>query len=238
MSSDDFKRRAAAEAVKLVESGMTLGVGTGSTAAHFIDLLGEKVRAGLSVKGVPTSEDTRRKCEAAGVPLIEPDETTVIDLAVDGTDEVARGSGGRLNLIKGGGGALLREKIVAGAARRFIVIADASKKVAELGRFPLPVEIDRFSYGLTVRRVREALAAEGLKGDLTLRYGRDGRVFLSDGGNLILDCALGRIHDAPRLEAALARIPGVVETGLFIAMADTVILGGPDGVETLKRDLR
>ncbi|MEQ8934363.1 MAG: ribose-5-phosphate isomerase RpiA [Amphiplicatus sp.] len=234
MTPDDFKRRAAEEAVAHVENGMTLGIGTGSTAAHFIDLLGEKARAGLSVKGVPTSEDTRRKCEAAGVALIEPDETTVIDLAVDGTDEVD----GRLDLIKGGGGALLREKIVAGAAKRFIVIADASKKVAELGRFPLPVEIDRFSYGLTVRRVREALAAENLKGDLKLRYGKDGAVFLSDGGNLILDCALGRIHEAARLEAALARIPGVVETGLFIGMADLVILGGPDGVQTLKRDLR
>ncbi|MEE2690832.1 MAG: ribose-5-phosphate isomerase RpiA [Pseudomonadota bacterium] len=233
-SADEMKRLAAAEAVKHVQSGMTLGIGTGSTAAHFIDMLGEKVRAGVSVRGVPTSEDTRRKCEAAGVAMIEPDETTAIDLAVDGTDEVDA----RLNLIKGGGGALLREKIVAGAARRFIVIADASKKVAELGRFALPVEIDRFSYGLTVRRVREAIAAEGLKGELALRHDCEGRAFLSDGGNLILDCALGRIHEPARLEAALKAIPGVVETGLFLGMADLVILAGAAGIETLERGLR
>lgn len=234
MSADEFKRRAAAEAVKLVESGMTLGIGTGSTAAHFIALLGERVRGGLRVAGVPTSEDTRAKCEAAGIALIEPDETTVIDLAVDGTDEAARGPGGRLDLIKGGGGALLREKIVAGAAARFVVIADATKKVSELGRFPLPVEIDRFAYGLTARRLRAALAAEGFaEAPLTLRHRRDGTAFLSDGGNLIVDAALGRIHDAAPLDRALKAIPGVVETGLFVGMAERAIFCGPDGIETL-----
>jgi len=230
-SADEMKRLAAAEAVKHVESGMTLGIGTGSTAAHFIDLLGEKVRAGVSVRGVPTSEDTRRKCEAAGVAMIEPDETTAIDLAVDGTDEVDA----RLNLIKGGGGALLREKIVAGAARRFIVIADASKKVAELGRFALPVEIDRFAYGLTVRRVRETLAAHRLPAKVALRSARDRTPFLSDGGNYVLDCALSRIGDPAGLEAALAKIPGVLETGLFIGMAETALVAGEGGVETLRR---
>jgi ribose 5-phosphate isomerase A len=229
MNADAMKRLAAAEAVKLVEPEMTLGLGTGSTAAHFIDLLGERVRGGLAVTGVPSSEDTRRRALAAGIDLVEPDETTVIDLAVDGTDEVDL----RLNLIKGGGGALLREKIIASAARRFVVIADASKRVAELGAYPLPVEIDRFAFGLTVRRVREALAASNLPGKLRLRMGRQGAPFLSDGGHYILDCALGRIHDAAGLEKALASIAGVVESGLFVGLADRVILGGPDGVETL-----
>jgi ribose 5-phosphate isomerase A len=230
MNSDALKRRAAEEALKYVSSGMTLGLGTGSTAAHFIDLLGARIRAGLDVKGAPTSEATRRLAEAAGVEIIEPDETTTIDLAIDGTDEVD----GRLNLIKGGGGALLREKIIAAAARRFIVIADASKKVAELGRFPLPVEIDRFAWGLTVRRIREIFAAEKLPTQISLRAGEKGAPFLSDGGNYILDCALKRIPDPAGLERKLAAAPGVVETGLFIGLAKEVILAGAGGVETLR----
>lgn len=230
MSADDFKRQAAAAAVELVRPEMTLGIGTGSTAAHFIALLGERVRAGLYVRAVPTSEDTAKKAAAAGVELIEPDETTIIDLAVDGTDEVD----GRKTLIKGGGGALLREKIVANAARRFVVIADASKKVAQLGAFPLPVEIDRFSFSLTVRAVREALAALGYSNaDVRLRAGPAGPAFISDGGNFILDCRLGRIADAAAIERALEEIPGVIETGFFIGMADEVILAGPAGVERL-----
>lgn len=229
MSSDAMKRMAAAEAVKLVEPGMIVGIGTGSTAAHFIDLLGEKARAGLSVKGVPTSEDTRRRAVAAGIDLIEPDETTIIDLAVDGTDEVDL----KLNLIKGGGGALLREKIIASSARRFVVIADASKRVAELGAYPLPVEIDSYAFGLTVRRIREALGDCGLSGKLRLRMGKEGEPFISDGGHFIVDCRLERIHDPARLERALAPIAGVVETGLFIGMAERVILGGPNGLEVI-----
>jgi ribose 5-phosphate isomerase A len=164
-----------------------------------------------------------------GIEVIAPDETTQIHLAVDGADEVD----GRLNLIKGGGGALLREKIVASAARRFIVIADASKRVAELGKFPLPVEIDRFAFGITVRRVRETLLAHGLPGAVVLRLSTDRRPFLSDGGNYILDCATKRIHDPAVLDAALKEIAGVVETGLFVGLADLVILAGPNGVETL-----
>lgn len=229
MTPDEQKRLAAAEAVKLVVQGMTLGLGTGSTAAHFIDLLGARSREGLAVKGVPTSEDTRRRAAEAGIPLIEPDETTEIDLAVDGTDEVDL----RFNLIKGGGGALLREKIVASAAKRFVVIADRSKKVAELGAFPLPIEIDRFAFGLTVKRVREAFASQGLKGHIALRTGSKGQPFVSDGGHFILDCRIGRIHEPPAVEAALKSVAGVVETGLFIGLADMVILGGPDGVEAL-----
>lgn len=230
MNADDFKRMAAAAAVELVKPEMTLGLGTGSTAAHFISLLGERVRSGLYISAVPTSEDTARKAAAAGIELVEPDETTIIDLAVDGTDEVD----GRKQLIKGGGGALLREKIIANAAERFVVIADASKKVAELGAFPLPVEIDRFSFSLTVRLVRETLAMLGYPvADVRLRAGPAGPAFISDGGNFILDCRLGRISDAAALDRALDEIPGVVETGLFIGIAEEVILAGPSGIERL-----
>ena len=230
MSADAYKKQAAEAAALLVEPEMTLGLGTGSTAAHFIAAVGARVRNGLYVKGVPTSDETARKSAAAGIDLIEPDETTVIDLAVDGTDEVDSA----LTLIKGGGGALLREKIVANAARRFVVIADASKKVAQLGRFPLPVEIDRFSFALTVRAVREALARlDYQKADIRLRASAAGPAFLSDGGNFILDCSLGRIESAQTLDEALKAIPGVIETGLFIGMAREVILAGPDGVQRL-----
>lgn len=229
MGSDEMKRRAAAEAVKLVEPEMTLGLGTGSTAAHFIELLGARVRDGLVVNGVPTSEETRRRAIAAGVELIEPDETTIIDLAVDGTDE----ADSALNLIKGGGGALLREKIIASAARRFVVIADQSKRVRTLGAYPLPVEIDGYAFGLTVRRIRDALSGCGFHGKLRLRMDGEGQPFVSDGGHYIIDCALGRIDDPAALENALAPIAGVVETGLFIGMAERLILGGPDGVETI-----
>lgn len=230
MSADDFKRAAAAAAAQLVEPDMVLGLGTGSTAAHFISLLGERVRDGLYVAAVPTSEDTAKRAALAGIELVEPDEATIIDLAVDGADEVD----GRKQLIKGGGGALLREKIIANAARRFVVIADASKKVAELGAFPLPVEIDRFSYGLTVRAVREALIALGFAdADVRLRATTVGPAFISDGGNFILDCRLKRLPDAPAVDRALKAIPGVVETGLFIGLADVVILAGPAGVERI-----
>lgn len=232
MSADAYKKQAAEAAVEFVRPEMTLGLGTGSTAAHFIAALGTRVRDGLYVKAVPTSEDTARKAAAAGIDLVEPDETTSIDLAVDGTDEVD----GALTLIKGGGGALLREKIVARAARRFVVIADATKKVAQLGRFPLPVEIDRYAFALTVRAVRETLARLGYpRADIRLRASAAGPSFLSDGGNFILDCALGRIENAKALNEALKQIPGVIETGLFIGMADTVILAGPAGLERLVR---
>jgi ribose 5-phosphate isomerase A len=230
--TDEYKRRAAAEAAKLIEPRMTVGLGSGSTAAHFIALVGARVREGLSVAAVATSEDSRRLAEAAGIEVVEADETTRIDLAVDGTDEVdAMG-----RLIKGGGGALLREKIVAAAAARFVVIADASKRVAQLGRFPLPVEIDCFAYGLTTRRVREALAALGHDAQPRLRIGGDRHAFVSDGGNYVIDCALGRIGDPAAVDGALKALPGVIETGLFIGLADMAIFAGPDGVDALRFD--
>ena len=231
MDKELGKRKAAQEAAAHVEDGMTLGIGTGSTAAHFIDILRERIAGGWSLRGVPTSEETRRLAAAAGVEIIEPDETTVLDLAVDGADEADPD----LNLIKGGGGALLREKIVAAAAKRFIVIADKSKRVAHLGAFPLPVEIEPFGWGLTARRLRETLAIHGFAdAALTLRGGTGGAA-ATDGGNYILDCALGRIDAPGALNDALCALPGVVETGLFCAMADLAIFGDETGVTTDSR---
>ena len=230
MDKDLGKRRSAEAAAKYVERGMTLGLGTGSTAAFLVDILGERVKEGWSLRGVPTSEETRRHAERVGIEIIEPDETTQIDLAIDGADEVDP----NLNLIKGGGAALLREKVVANAAKTFIVIADKSKRVAALGAFPLPVEITPFGWALTVRAMREALHESGFENaKLTLRA-RDGAPTITDGGNLIIDCELGRIETPAPLDAKLSSIPGVVETGLFTNMTDLVIFGDDNDVSIAK----
>ena len=226
--SEAYKRQAAERAVALVRPGMRLGLGTGSTARHFVDLLGAEVRKGLEIVGVPTSEATARQARELGVPLTTLDETPELDLMIDGADEID----GALRLIKGGGGALLREKIVAASSRRMVVIADASKRVAQLGRFPLPIELVPFGAGATVRRIERAVAALGLAGPLTLRR-QAGALFVSDGGHYILDCAFGAIVDPEALARALAFIPGIVDHGLFIGMASAAIFAGPAGVEVL-----
>lgn len=231
MSADANKRAAAAAAIEYVRPEMVLGLGTGSTAAHFVSLLGEKVRAGLSVSAIATSKVTHTLATEAGVTMVEPDETTQIDLAVDGADEVDQ----NLQLIKGGGGALLREKIIADAAHEFIVIADGSKNVAQLGAFPLPVEIEPFAWALTIQKLRTQLSAlDHPNAEIALRADEAG-AFVTDGGNLIADCALERISDAPHLNASIREIPGVIETGLFINEADRVIIADNDGVRTLTR---
>lgn len=227
--SEALKRAAAARAVGLVAPGMRLGLGTGSTARHFVALLGERVRAGLRVVAVPTSEATRRQAEAEGVPLTTLDETPELDLTVDGADEVGPG----LALVKGGGGALLREKIVAGASCRMVVIADVSKRVEALGRFPLPVEVVPFGLEATRRAVLRAADGEGCRGTLTLRLGADGRPFVTDEGHHILDAAFGRIPDPARLAASLQALPGVVEHGLFIGLASGAILASDEGLIAL-----
>jgi len=231
MTIDQLKRQAAGVALAQVRDGMKLGLGTGSTAKHFVELLGEKVRAGLSVIGVPTSEATRADAERCGIPLGSLDEIDRLNLTVDGADEVDP----HLNLIKGGGGALLREKIVAAASDRMIVIADESKWVATLGRFPLPIEVIPFGMAATRRAIAGVLAANGTAGDLVLRVGRDGHAFVTDGGHWIVDAHLGVIPDAPALAASLAALPGVVEHGLFIGLATTALLAGPAGVRTIER---
>jgi len=232
VTSDQYKRQAAEHAVALVDDGMALGLGTGSTAAHFVDLLAQRVMEGLKVVCVPTSEATRTQAERLGIPLIDLDRRPSLDLTVDGADEIDP----QLRLIKGGGGALLREKIVAMASERMVVVADRSKRVAVLGAFPLPVEIVRFGAAAT-RNMVEALAAEaGCAGEIAQRMRPDGQPYLTDSGHFILDCAFGRIAEPEALDEALKLIPGVVENGLFLGIADAAIIAGPDGVAVLDRD--
>lgn len=230
MTSDALKRQAAARALDYVRPGMRLGLGTGSTARHFVELLGERVRGGMQVIGVPTSEATRADAERAGVPLTTLEQTPHLDITVDGADEIGPG----LALIKGGGGALLREKIVAAASNRMIVIADESKLVPTLGAFPLPIEIVRFGEGATTLAVRKTLEGLGLPARLTLRKSQDGHVFVTDEGHLILDAALGKIPDPQALAARLAEIPGIVEHGLFLGLAKTAIIAGANGIRVIE----
>jgi len=228
---DQLKRQAAARALEEVCDGMRLGLGTGSTAKHFVELLGERVRAGLKTVGVPTSEATRADAVRCGVPLTTLDEVDRLDLTVDGADEIDPA----LNLIKGGGGALLREKIVAAASDRMIVVADDSKWVATLGRFPLPVEVIPFGLGATKRAIEKVFAECGVSGQMAVRQSRDGHVFVTDGGHWIVDAHLGRIEDPARLAKALSAIPGVVEHGLFIDLASSAVLAGGEGIRVIER---
>ncbi len=231
MDLEAQKREAAARAIEFVRPGMRLGLGTGSTARHFLELLAQRVQAGLAVVGVPTSEATRADAERLGIPLTTLDETPELDLTIDGADEIAPD----LTLIKGGGGALLREKIVAAASARMIVIADESKWVSALGRFPLPIEVVPFGLAATRLAVEAAAAAAGAPSPAILRRTKDGDTFVTDSGHWILDAALGRIADPKSLSDRLASIPGVVEHGLFIGLVQTAILAGRDGVRVVER---
>ncbi len=231
MDMDALKRQAAARALEEVRDGMKLGLGTGSTAKHFVDLLGEKVRGGMKVVGVPTSEATRAQALACGIPLTTLDEIDHLDLTVDGADEIDPA----LNLSKGGGGALLREKIVAAASDRMIVIADDTKWVDVLGRFPLPVEVIPFGLAATQAAIASAFAESGVSGQMVIRKGKDGHVFVTDGGHWIVDAHLGQIADAPRLARLLNAIPGVVEHGLFIGLAAKALLAGAQGIRVVER---
>jgi ribose 5-phosphate isomerase A len=228
---DGLKRQAAARALEHVRDGMKVGLGTGSTAKHFVELLGMRVRDGLNVIGVPTSEATRADAVRCGIPLTTLDDIDRLDLTVDGADEIDPA----LNLIKGGGGALLREKIVAAASDRMIVIADDTKWVEVLGRFPLPIEVVPFGLAVTQRAIGKAFAETGVSGQMGVRKGKDGHVFVTDGGHWIVDAHLGRISDAPRLAGLLASIPGVVEHGLFIGLASTAVLAGSQGIHVVER---
>jgi ribose 5-phosphate isomerase A len=230
--ADAQKRAAAARALEYVEAGMTLGLGTGSTAAHLVDLLGQKVAAGFDIRCVPTSEVTAAQARRLNIKLITLDEVPLLDLTIDGADELD----GHLRLIKGGGGALLREKIVAVASERMIVIADAGKKVEVLGTYPLPVEVVPFGLMSTRLLVMEYAREAHCSGDITVRTTKDGTPFRTDSGNLILDCAFGKIEDAEALDAMLKLIPGVVENGLFLDIAWKAIIAGPAGVEELNAE--
>ena len=218
--SDADRRLAAEAALDDVKPGMTVGLGTGRTAEHFVRALGAKVRAGLAVVGVPTSEEAARLAVAEGIPLTTLETEPVLDLVVDGADEIDP----QLRLIKGGGGALLREKIVASASRRMIVIADSTKLVEHLGAFPLPIEIIPFGATATLRHIEAAASKLGLSGHFALRQ-RVGVPFVTDSGNHILDVSFGLIADPDRLAAVLDGISGVVEHGLFIRLASGAIIG-------------
>jgi len=227
--TDDLKRRAAEAALDYVEDGMRLGLGSGSTAVHFVRLLGARLAAGLNVVGVATSEETARIARGAGVPLTTLDETPELDLDIDGADEIGPG----LALVKGGGGALLREKIVAAASARMIVIADSRKRVAELGAFPLPIEVVAFGLAATALAIERAAIELGLNAAFDLRQ-RDGNPFVTDGGNRILDASFGRIPDPEALANRLDAIPGVVEHGLFLGLADLALIASPAGVARIE----
>lgn len=224
--NDELKRQAAAAALDDVRDGMVLGLGTGSTAALMVQALGQRVRAGLQVVGVPTSERTAELARAEGIPLVDLGTHPLLDLTIDGADEVHTGT---LDLIKGLGGALLREKIVAAASRRMTVIVDASKLVTTLGGVRLPVEVVRFGWQATAVRVADAGAAA------VLRMAADGTAFVTDGGNVLLDCTFPGIPDPGALQSRLKAITGVVDTGLFVGMATTVIVGTADGPNRLER---
>ena len=211
-----------------IRDGMRIGLGTGSTASHFIRALGKAVASGMDIVGVPTSVATSELAKSLNIPMTTLDETPQLDVTVDGADEI----GPELALVKGGGGALLWEKIVAAASVRMIVIADQSKHVACLGQYPLPMEVIEFGLGATRVAIQHAAADLGLSGDISVRRGGD-RWFRSDSGNLILDASFGRIPDPKALADRLNTIPGLVEHGLFLGMATLGLIAGPDGVNEI-----
>jgi ribose 5-phosphate isomerase A len=220
---DELKRAAALRAVDYVKDGMVVGLGTGSTAKHLVVALGEKVKAGMKLRGVPTSQETAILAKQSGIALIDTDNCWVIDVAIDGADQVDPS----FNLIKGGGGALLKEKIVAASAKQFIVLVDHTKRVPVLGgSFPLPIEVVPFGWGSTAREI-EALT----QSRVVLRE-RNGSPFYTEAGHLILDVHLSRIDHPRELEIALNMFPGVVESGLFVGRTNMLIVGTPNGVET------
>jgi ribose 5-phosphate isomerase A len=224
MANDQEKEAAARASLRFVKDGQVVGLGTGSTAAYFIQLLGEQVRNGLRIRGIPSSDRSREQAAGLGIPLTTLDECQEIDVTVDGADEVDP----QLRLIKGGGGALLREKIVASATKQLVIVADATKRVPVLGRFPLPVEVIKFAQAVVAKKIR-ALGAE-----VELRRGTDGNPYLTDENNHILDCRFGKIPDADRLAWHLSDMPGVVEHGLFIGMASVVLVANGSEIVELR----
>lgn len=228
---NDLKRAVAAKALEYVQPGMKLGLGSGSTAEIFVEMLAPRVRSGQKLLCVPTSERTATLARKLGLTLSSLDELAPLDLTIDGADEADR----NLDLIKGGGGMMLREKIVAAASKRMLVIADESKLVPRLGKFPLPVEVVEFGHKVTARHLAETFTSLGYAHvPLRLRE-KDGAPFKTDSGNLIYDCAFGAIQNAPRLAAAISAVPGMVEHGLFIGIATTLLIAGPGEVEVIDR---
>lgn len=222
---DQEKQTAARAAVQLVESCSVVGLGSGSTSAFAVRFLAERVREGLKIVGIPTSLQTQHLAEQLGIPLTTLDEHPLIDIDIDGADEIDP----QLNLIKGGGGAFLREKIVASVSRRFVVIGDSAKQVSRLGKFPLPVEVIPFAQSLIKPQI-EALGAS-----VALRQYAYGNPYVTDEGHHILDCTFGEIADPTALAQKLCTMPGVVEHGLFIGMAEIAMIGKDGSVVQIKR---
>jgi len=225
MANENEKEAAGRASLRFVHDGQILGLGTGSTAAYAVRAIGERVRAGLKIRGIPTSVQTKDLAASLGIPLATLEEFQQVDVTIDGADEFDL----QLNLIKGGGGALLREKVIASATRQFVIIADSSKQVSMLGKFPLPVEIIPFAQPLVSKRIAALGAA------VKLRQAAGGSPFVTDEGHHILDCHFGKIPDPPALARQLESMPGVVEHGLFIGMASVVLIARGAEVTELRR---
>lgn len=225
MANDQEKEAAARASLRFVKDGQVVGLGTGSTAAYFIQMLGEQVKNGLRIRCIPSSDRSREQAASLGIPLTTLDECQEIDVTVDGADEVDP----QLRMIKGGGGALLREKIVASATKQLVIIVDATKRVPVLGKFPLPVEVIKFAQALVTKKI------EGLGAEVGLRQRADGKPYLTDENNYILDCRFGQIRDADGLARRLSDMPGVVEHGLFIGMASIVLIANGSEIVELRR---
>ena len=226
-----LKRAVAAKALDYVVDGMKLGLGSGTTAEIFLEMLAPRIRGGQTLLCVPTSERTAAAARKLGITLASLDDLAPLDLTIDGADEADR----NLDLIKGGGGMLLREKIVAASSKKMVVIADETKLVPRLGKYPLPVEVVEFGHKAIARRLTDAFAALGYANvPMTLRQ-KDGAPFKTDSGNLIYDCAFGAIQNAPKLAAAISATTGVVEHGLFIGIATTLLVAADGEIEVITR---
>ena len=228
--SVEKKILAAQKAFEYVEDGMKLGLGTGSTADEFTKILSDNVKNGLDVVCVPTSENTKDLAESLNIPLASLENLNFLDLTVDGADEVDDD----LSLLKGGGGALLREKIIAFNSKKMIVVADDTKKVSKLGEFRLPIELIKFEHKITINRVLEKLENIGYSGTAELRV-INGNPFTTDSENLIYDLSIGLIEEPAIIDNLLNSIPGVVENGLFVDMANIVIIGEQNGVKIIEK---
>ena len=227
LEKEELKKLAGEKAVEHIEDGMTIGLGTGSTVEYTLRKLGELVKEGLKIKGIPTSIHTQRIAKEEKIPLTSLEENPVIDVTIDGADEVDSD----LNLIKGGGGALVREKIIAFNSKKVIIVIDDSKIVKALGiDFPLPVEVVKFGWTSTKKTLEE------LGCNIELREIMENEPFITDNGNYILDCEFDRINEPEQLEIDINNIPGVVDNGLFIGLVDEVIVGGKQGILTLDKE--
>lgn len=226
LSPDEIKKQVGVQAAQLIQSGMTIGIGTGTTAHWLIIELAKKIKEGLQCKAVPTSLQTKELAEKEGIPLLELNDVMRLDLTIDGADEIDA----NLQLIKGGGGALLQEKMVAAASQKLIIIADHTKMVDTLGKFPLPVEVIPYGWKQVILHIKQYKNI-----DITLRR-KNGEIFVTDHGHYILDCSFKQIEDAQALSFKLNDIPGVVDNGLFVNRADTAIIGNADGtIKTINK---